>query len=301
MKINKNTTIGLIAIVCLIIGASWAIISIGNSTNKGQTNQVIEDKFISQYPKVTSGHKFVYAEPAEILDIIDGGDGVVFLGFPECPWCQQLAPIIQEAAQSENIDKIYYLNIKESRANNDEVYQKLVTKLHDYLPKDDDGNPRISVPDVTAFRQGDIVGRFEQEDPAEGEEVSPDTYWTDERRSRALISLREMVRQASRFAAVQSDVQGGALLIDVRTAEEFEAGHFENAINLDVERIAKGEMPSAAKSTKLYVYCRSGNRSAQATSLLKSAGFTDVIDLGGLSDVERMGVSLSNKSLSGLK
>lgn len=295
MKINKNTTIGLIVIVCLIIGASWAIISIGNSTNKGQTNQVIEDKFISQYPKVTSGHKFVYAEPAEILDIIDGGDGVVFLGFPECPWCQQLAPIIQEAAQSENIDKIYYLNIKESRANNDEVYQKLVTKLQDYLPKDDDGNPRISVPDVTAYRGGQIVGRFEQEATNDGEQVTPDTYWTSERKDRAVEQLREMMARVSEFAVIQSKIKDGAQLLDVRTAEEFDSGHFAGAINLDVEDIIAGKLPDAAKDAQLYVYCRSGNRSAQAVSLLKQAGFTNITDLGGLTDVESIGGTLTNR------
>lgn len=295
MKINKNTTIGLIVIVCLIIGASWAIISIGNSTNKGQTNQVIEDKFISQYPKVTSGHKFVYAEPAEILDIIDGGDGVVFLGFPECPWCQQLAPIIQEAAQSENIDKIYYLNIKESRANNDEVYQKLVTKLQDYLPKDDDGNPRISVPDVTAYRGGQIVGRFEQEATNDGEQVTPDTYWTSERKDRAVEQLREMMARVSEFAVIQSKIKDGAQLLDVRTAEEFDSGHFAGAINLDVEDIIAGKLPDAAKDAQLYVYCRSGNRSAQAVSLLKQAGFTNITNLGGLADVESIGGTLTNR------
>ena len=295
MKINKNTTIGLIVIVCLIIGASWAIISIGNSTNKGQTNQVIEDKFISQYPKVTSGHKFVYAEPAEILDIIDGGDGVVFLGFPECPWCQQLAPIIQEAAQSENIDKIYYLNIKESRANNDEVYQKLVTKLQDYLPKDDDGNSRISVPDVTAYRGGQIVGRFEQEATNDGEQVTPDTYWTSERKDRAVEQLREMMARVSEFAVIQSKIKDGAQLLDVRTAEEFDSGHFAGAINLDVEDIIAGKLPDAAKDAQLYVYCRSGNRSAQAVSLLKQAGFTNITDLGGLADVESIGGTLTNR------
>ena len=295
MKINKNTTIGLIVIVCLIIGASWAIISIGNSTNKGQTNQVIEDKFISQYPKATPVHKFVYAEPAEILDIIDGGDGVVFLGFPECPWCQQLAPIIQEAAQSENIDKIYYLNIKESRANNDEVYQKLVTKLQDYLPKDDDGNPRISVPDVTAYRGGQIVGRFEQEATNDGEQVTPDTYWTSERKDRAVERLREMMARVSEFAVIQSKIKDGAQLLDVRTAEEFDSGHFAGAINLDVEDIIAGKLPDAAKDAQLYVYCRSGNRSAQAVSLLKQAGFTNITDLGGLTDVESIGGTLTNR------
>jgi rhodanese-related sulfurtransferase len=91
------------------------------------------------------------------------------------------------------------------------------------------------------------------------------------------------------FTAVQADVQSGAQLIDVRTIEEFEAGHFENAINLPVEEIQEGKMPSVEKDTTIYVYCRSGNRSAQAKIALEAAGYTDVVDLGGLTDVEAIG------------
>lgn len=95
--------------------------------------------------------------------------------------------------------------------------------------------------------------------------------------------------QTLTFASVQADVQSGAQLIDVRTAEEFEAGHFENAINLPVEDIQEGKMPTADKDTTIYVYCRSGNRSAQAKTALEAAGYTDVVDLGGLTDVEAIG------------
>ena len=91
------------------------------------------------------------------------------------------------------------------------------------------------------------------------------------------------------FTTVQADVQSGAQLIDVRTIEEFEAGHFENAINLPVEEIQEGKMPSAEKDTTIYVYCRSGNRSAQAKTALNASGYTNVVDLGGLTDVEAIG------------
>lgn len=233
-------------------------------------------------------NRFVYAKPAEVIEITERGDGVVFLGFPECPWCQQLAPIVDEAANAEGLEKIYYLNIREARANNDETYQKLVNKLSDYLQKDDDGNPRIYVPDVTVFRQGDIVGRFEQESADEGEQVTPDTFWTSERRNRAIAQLREMFSKVRQFNIIQDSLKDGAMLMDVRTSDEFSSGHFAGATNLDVQDISAGKLPNTAKSTKLYVYCRSGNRSAQAVTLLKKAGFTDVVDLGGISDVEKI-------------
>ncbi len=72
-------------------------------------------------------------------------------------------------------------------------------------------------------------------------------------------------------------------LIDVRTPEEFAAGHLEGAVNIDaedpsfVDRIA--ELPTDGAYV---VYCRSGRRSALAATEMRDAGFTDVSDIGGI-------------------
>ena len=83
--------------------------------------------------------------------------------------------------------------------------------------------------------------------------------------------------------------KNSAVLLDVRTAEEYASGHFAGAVNLDVEDIRAGKLPDSAKAQPLYLYCRSGNRSAQATELLKTAGYTTITDLGGLDDVKSIG------------
>ncbi|MCU0667217.1 MAG: rhodanese-like domain-containing protein [Patescibacteria group bacterium] len=90
--------------------------------------------------------------------------------------------------------------------------------------------------------------------------------------------------------AVIKAEQGQAYLYDVRTPEEFNQKHAQQAINFDVELIKAGEYPDIPKDSTIYVYCRSGNRSAQATALLKQAGYTNVTDLGGLDQMEQAGV-----------
>lgn len=82
------------------------------------------------------------------------------------------------------------------------------------------------------------------------------------------------------LAAIQQNMVEGALLLDVRTPEEYAAGHAEGAINLPNEEIQAGAVPEAGKDQKLYVYCRSGNRSNQATQKLTAAGYTNIADLG---------------------
>lgn len=88
---------------------------------------------------------------------------------------------------------------------------------------------------------------------------------------------------------VESDMKAGALLLDVRTPEEYSSGYIQGATNLPLSSIETGTLPAIAKETKIYVYCRSGNRSAQAKSLLEKSGFTNINDLGGMSDVISIG------------
>lgn len=92
---------------------------------------------------------------------------------------------------------------------------------------------------------------------------------------------------------IQAEVAKGSLLLDVRTAEEFNARHAKDATLWPVQDIQAGKLPEVAKDKKIYVYCRSGNRSSQAKALLEQAGFTNVVDLGGLTSLEKMGLSMA--------
>ncbi|MDM8203697.1 rhodanese-like domain-containing protein [Faecalicoccus acidiformans] len=73
-----------------------------------------------------------------------------------------------------------------------------------------------------------------------------------------------------------------AVLIDVRTKEEYDQGHIPNSSNLplsELDQILK-EVPD--KNTPLFVYCQSGSRSARAVKLMKKAGYSDVTNIGGI-------------------
>ena len=91
------------------------------------------------------------------------------------------------------------------------------------------------------------------------------------------------------FATIEADISQGAQLLDVRTADEFAVGHISGAQLLSLQDIESGKYPTIAKDAPVYVYCRSGNRSAQAKNLLSKAGFTNVTDLGGITKVESIG------------
>jgi rhodanese-related sulfurtransferase len=82
-------------------------------------------------------------------------------------------------------------------------------------------------------------------------------------------------------------------VIDVRSAEEYDAGHVAGAINIDVEASDFGAKISALDPADPYlVYCRSGRRSAIAADTMAEAGFTDIIDAGGLEPLADAGAPI---------
>ena len=75
------------------------------------------------------------------------------------------------------------------------------------------------------------------------------------------------------------------ILLDVRRADEFAAGHIPGAVNLPNEQIGKAEISSLPdKNQTIYIYCRSGNRSKQAADKLLALGYTNLIEFGGILD-----------------
>lgn len=78
-------------------------------------------------------------------------------------------------------------------------------------------------------------------------------------------------------------VASGALLVDVRTPAEFSAGHIKGAVNIPLLELEQRMGELGAKDKPIVLYCRSGNRSSRAQSLLEKAGFSQVYDLGAMS------------------
>lgn len=78
---------------------------------------------------------------------------------------------------------------------------------------------------------------------------------------------------------------GNYMILDVRRADEFAEGHIPGAINLANEEIGNTqpeELPDL--SQEIYVYCRSGRRSKEASSKLAALGYTNIIECGGILD-----------------
>ena len=176
--------------ILLIIPILLTVILVG--CNQEETDA---QKFAKEYTKITEYNYFVYRESDEIVKILKNGTGVVYLGFPECKWCQAYVPILNEVADIEGLEKIYYYDILEARKNNTSDYQKMVEILSDYLQYDDEGNKRIYVPAIIFVSKGEIVG-FDDETSYDTKGFKePEDYWTEEEISDLKSKLTESMNK----------------------------------------------------------------------------------------------------------
>lgn len=99
----------------------------------------------------------------------------------------------------------------------------------------------------------------------------------------ALLATLTACSSGSSGDAALADQVGSAVVLDVRTPEEFAAGHLEGAVNLDITAAdAAAQVAALDPDASYIVYCRSGNRSASAAAMMKDAGIADVTDAGGM-------------------
>ena len=75
------------------------------------------------------------------------------------------------------------------------------------------------------------------------------------------------------------------IVLDVRTEQEYASGHIPGAVNIPNETIASGAIQQLPdKEQLILVYCRSGNRSKQASEKLVNLGYTNIVEFGGIND-----------------
>lgn len=198
---SKDRKALIIVLVCIIILLAFTLIYLNTDLfKKTDVGNIIDSnvsqniRFYRDYPSVDQNNVYYYASYDEIVELFTNGTGVVFFGFPACPWCQVYAPVLDEVARERGIEKIYYLDIREMRENNTDEYKKIVELTQNYLQQDENGNKKVFVPDSYFIKEGKIVGHNNSMSMLSGDNVNE--YFDEEKRKELkteLISLVEKV------------------------------------------------------------------------------------------------------------
>jgi phage shock protein E len=94
---------------------------------------------------------------------------------------------------------------------------------------------------------------------------------------------REAARERAPISTVRERVSDGAMLVDVRSSREFQAGHIPGARNIPLEDMVERLADFGPRGCTVVVYCQDGRKSETAARALKLAGYHAVLDLGPIS------------------
>ena len=191
---KKNYLLYAFFLIFVVGGVAFYLLFVDDGVPNVDETKKDNYRFSVEYTKVPMDNVFVYKSETEIIDILENGSGIIYLGFPECPWCQSYVVYLNEVARDNGIENIYYLNIKEMRANNTENYQKIVSLIDSLLSVDENGNKRIYVPQVVFVKKGEIIaGDNETSMISDG---TPSEYWTSENIANLKQKLNNYIQSA---------------------------------------------------------------------------------------------------------
>ncbi|HBA37346.1 MAG TPA: hypothetical protein DCY94_01355 [Firmicutes bacterium] len=169
--------------------------------------------------KIKKNNKVKYSTTDEALDILKDGTGLIYFGFPNCPWCRMMLPILLETVECSCVDKLLYVDMTDKRdefkvedgeakktKDASESYYKLLERLEneldDYVITDDDGieystgEKRMYVPLVIAVKSGEVVGIYDGIDLDEGQ--LPSDELKESQRSEIEVIFSNMISEMTK-------------------------------------------------------------------------------------------------------
>lgn len=131
----------------------------------------------------------------------EGKSGLLYFGFPDCPWCKEAVPILQQEAKDTGVD-VYYIRTRDSEHNRlytDEQKENIVPYMKDYMSNNDEGVLTLYVPAIVAVKDGKAVaghvGTVDEHNAKEGPMTSEQKKQAEEEIQAVVDAAKEAQSQ----------------------------------------------------------------------------------------------------------
>ncbi len=202
MEKDKKIFLGIVIIISLIAIGLGIYLLTRDEKETVSTNTSVKDstKFKEEYESLNNtdtgnNHKYQeltiaddnpikYASIKDVNKLLKDGTGIIYFGYPRCPWCRNAISVLLDVAKKNNIETIYYLDsyeirdtyelvdgkvtkTKEEQDGYQDILKYLDANLSDYVLTDENneqisvGEKRLYVPTVVAVENGKITGFHE--------------------------------------------------------------------------------------------------------------------------------------------
>lgn len=148
----------LMIIICLLL-TGCGDKKVDNLSDISKFKDEYENSTSSIKMDIDESVKLTYLNDSEAIDFLENKTGIIYFGFPNCPWCRNIVPVLLSLAKDNNVT-VYYFNPSDLRKNNDENYEIIKNILDEYLEKNENGQKVLYVPDVYFVKDGNIKGHY---------------------------------------------------------------------------------------------------------------------------------------------
>ena len=113
----------------------------------------------NEYENVEGKVNVKQIDEKEVVELFESGNGVLLFSFPECEWCQELMPVLNEKALELDIE-VNYFNVRDIRASETDIYEDIYSEIAEYLVSIDYDMlvyDKLYVPTLVVVENGIIV------------------------------------------------------------------------------------------------------------------------------------------------
>lgn len=169
MKIKPAITI--LALTLMLTGCTSSVSSDNSSNSEDQKTGVSQSAGCDESQKACLPEETAAADPAENPDFVpmsfdeaiqffeEGKSGLLYFGFPDCPWCKELFPVLSQSLK-DNDETIYYIRTRDDEKNrlySEEQKEQIEPYLKDYMKDNDEGILTLYVPLVVRVKDGQVI------------------------------------------------------------------------------------------------------------------------------------------------
>lgn len=147
----------------------------GNHVVKYSDNE----KFNQDYPEIPVDNNFNYINANDVVNLLNNGTGVIYIGFASNEWSQYYVKYMYEALKEKNLDNIYYYDSVKDKSRQSKSYNEIINILKDYLYRNDDDKVDIETPCLIFVKNG-VITFFDDETAITRTNMKPSDYWSED-------------------------------------------------------------------------------------------------------------------------
>ncbi len=172
-----NKTVRKILYIIAFTLAIGAFIYLGD-LEYGDEKKILSDseKFANEY-NISKENPFIYINSKKVLELLDNGSGYLLIGFSSDDWTKNYVKYLSEVFNDSDIKEVYYYDVLKDRTEMTKNYEKILTKLEDYLVNTDAKESYLFVPKFLVIKDGVVIYENDRTALVKGK-ITPEEYWT---------------------------------------------------------------------------------------------------------------------------